>query len=128
MRRRLAIFFLVTAWLCASGVLWDMVQVVAWGRMFAGYAREANVATALRETFDPRRPCPICRAVSQARDTAQRQLPQDQNSNPALQKMVFLPEAESGPIVLAVVSDRAEMTPARALTRPVEVPVPPPRA
>ncbi len=68
MSRRLASISLLTAWLCASGAMLDVAQVVAWTRMFAGYARTESIAAAARETFDPGKPCAMCRAVSKARD------------------------------------------------------------
>ena len=70
MARRLPALSLLLAWLCASGAMLDVAQVAAWARMFAGYVRTESVAAAARETFDPAKPCQICRAVSKARAAA----------------------------------------------------------
>ncbi|HVS51642.1 MAG TPA: hypothetical protein VHD62_04745 [Opitutaceae bacterium] len=67
MIRRLAFVSLLAAWLCANGAVWNVAQAFAWSRMFAGYARTLSVGAALRETFDPAKPCPLCRAVQKAR-------------------------------------------------------------
>jgi len=66
-RRRLIVLSLLAAWLCANGALLDVEQAYAWGRMFAGYVRTIPIAQAAAETFDPAKPCAICRAVQQAR-------------------------------------------------------------
>jgi hypothetical protein len=74
-RPRLAIIPLCLAWLCANGALWDVMQCIAWGKMFAGYTETMSVAQALRETFDPAKPCDMCGSIAQAKDTAKEQLP-----------------------------------------------------
>ena len=75
MRRFIAITSLACAWLCANGALWDTVQVVAWARMFAGYAETMSVSAALQKTLDPTQACEMCVGVAKAKDTAQKQLP-----------------------------------------------------
>lgn len=75
MRRRVATFSLLFAWVCAHGAIWDAVQVFAWGKMFAGYAETMTVAAALRETFDPAKPCDMCLGVASVKETAKKQLP-----------------------------------------------------
>ena len=52
MRRKFAVLSLAFAWLCANGAIWDAAQVVAWAKMFAGYAQTLSVSAALEETFD----------------------------------------------------------------------------
>ena len=46
-----------------------MAQVVAWARMFAGYTRTESFAAAAGDTFDPERPCAMCRVLSRVRET-----------------------------------------------------------
>jgi hypothetical protein len=75
MRPRLQLCALLFAWFMATGSQWDLVQVFAWGRMFAGYAREMPVVDALRLTFKPDNLCSICRAVKAAK--------QEQDQSPA---------------------------------------------
>lgn len=75
-RRRFAIFSLLLGWVCTHGAIWDAVQVFAWGKMFTGYASQMSVAAALRETFDPAKPCHLCLGVAAAKQAAKQQLPQ----------------------------------------------------
>jgi hypothetical protein len=74
-QRTFAIGSLIFAWICANGAVWDAVQVFAWARMFAGYAHTLPVGTALRETFDPGKPCAICMAVARAKEAERKQAP-----------------------------------------------------
>ena len=75
MRRKIQLICLLSAWLMATGSQWDMVQVFAWGRMFASYARGMPLTAALGQTFKPDNMCPICRAVKAAK--------QQQDESPA---------------------------------------------
>ena len=68
MRRHVSVAFLLFAWLCANGSLWNVVQVVAWAKMFHDYARVMPAARALQVTFDGTKPCDICCAVQKAQD------------------------------------------------------------
>lgn len=126
MRKHLAIFSLLFAWLCANGALLDGVQVFAWAKMFAGYARVMPVADALRTTFDPNKPCDMCLGVAAAKETAKQQLPA--NAERAAEKLLLACHAGTAFVMLQT----TETWPAAlALAAPVrieEVPVPPPRA
>ncbi len=73
MRSRLSIWCLLAAWLCANGALLDLEQAYAWARMFAGYVQTLPLGQAAALTLDPSKPCPICRAVQQARDCGAKQ-------------------------------------------------------
>jgi hypothetical protein len=66
---------MLTAWLLATGVQWDVVQVLAWGRMFANYARVLPVRDAWELTFAVNGMCDACHAVQDAK--------QDEAGNPA---------------------------------------------
>ncbi len=123
MARRFIHLSLLSAWLCASGAMLDVAQVFAWGRMFAGYVQSESVSAAARETFDPGKPCAICRAVSRAREAS---VPAPLRAGSA-EKLILISE------VPAEFMARAE-TPAWPLpgarwaeARVSEVPVPPPR-
>jgi hypothetical protein len=125
MSRRLASISLLTAWLCASGAMLDVAQLVAWARMFAGYARTESIAAAARETFDPAKPCAMCRAVSKARDSCDRNCPAVPSAG--VEKIVLILERVS-PIVVS--PERSAWPEAAASCAPVrgeDVPVPPPR-
>jgi hypothetical protein len=126
MSRRLAILSLLCAWLCASGAMLDLAQVFAWGRMFAGYARCESLAAAAKETFDPGKPCEICRAVSMARDAAAKHAPAPLSAGS--EKMVMIFERAAPAVILGVEGSWPGTEVAVAPARPGEVPVPPPRA
>lgn len=75
MKKPLSIVSLLIAWLCAQGVLWDVVQVAAWGKMFHGYVQTESVRDSLRLTFDPDLPCGLCEMVRVAKETPDSNLP-----------------------------------------------------
>jgi hypothetical protein len=126
MSRRLASVSLLAAWLCASGAMLDVAQLVAWTRMFAGYARTESVAAAVRETFDPGRPCALCRAVGKARDACDRGRPAVPASG--VEKVVLILDRAS-PFVSSPVSREWPVAEsACAVARAADVPVPPPRS
>jgi hypothetical protein len=72
MRRGVSVAGLLFAWLCAQGALTETMQVFAWGRMFAGYRQTMTWSAAADETFDPNKPCEICRMVCETRESGQR--------------------------------------------------------
>ncbi|MSU73129.1 MAG: hypothetical protein EXS43_12440 [Opitutus sp.] len=126
MRKKLSIVGLLVAWLCANGALLDVVQVFAWGRMFAGYAESMTVGAALSATFDPAKPCELCVSVAQTKDQQEKQAPAE------------LLRAKDHPLVLAcdlpaaiVFSAPNQEWPAGPALAPPgrndPVPVPPPR-
>lgn len=126
MRRRISIIALCLAWLCANGTIWNMVQVVAWAKMFRDYSQVMPVAQALQITFDGSAPCELCQFTAKAQDAAREQLPREAAANGA--EKILLATESTATFVLAapefawpgVIHDAG---PAR--TDPV--PVPPPR-
>lgn len=125
MLRRLASISLLTAWLCASGAMLDVAQVVAWTRMFANYARTESVAAAARETFDPGKPCEMCRAVGKARDACERHGPAVPSAG--VEKIVLMIERASPYVASPELRGWPETASALSLIRTSDVPVPPPR-
>lgn len=125
MSRRLPAAFLLLAWLCASGAMLDVAQVFAWARMFQGYARTESISIAARDTFDPDRPCPICRALSRARQAAA-QHPAAVRA-PGLDKVVLILERSTPFVAAAPRTGWAEWTPGPEPAHCADVPVPPPR-
>jgi hypothetical protein len=125
MARRLAPACLLLAWLCASGAMLDVAQVVAWSRMFAGYARSECVLSAARDTFDPERPCALCRAVSKAREASsgRGQAAPDAGAR----KMVMVFQAVETLVAPAPGTAWTETQEAPPKAMWAEVPLPPPR-
>ncbi|MFM9090993.1 MAG: hypothetical protein ACKOUK_04550 [Verrucomicrobiota bacterium] len=70
MNRRLPIIALLLAWVCANGALLDAAQVLAWAKMFRGYAAVMPAGEALAKTFDPANSCRLCVRVAAARRAA----------------------------------------------------------
>ncbi|MGH7959564.1 MAG: hypothetical protein ACREH8_21500 [Opitutaceae bacterium] len=71
MRQRLKLFFMFFAWFMATGSQWDLAQVVAWSRMFAGYSQDMSLSAAAQKTFSGEM-CDLCQVVQkgkQAQDT-----------------------------------------------------------
>lgn len=94
MRRALAVLCLGFGWLCANGALWDVMQVAAWGRMFAGYSATMPLGEALRATLDPSKPCEMCVGIAKAKDeSAKHALPNEQTA--AAKFVLALPTGEA---------------------------------
>ncbi len=125
-RKKIAIFSLLFAWLCANGALLDAVQVLAWGKMFAGYTQTMSVAEALRETFDPAKPCAMCLGVAEAKETAKQQLPATVERS--AEKLLLAYHANAIFVVPHSSTEWPAMLASVAPSRTEEVPVPPPRA
>jgi len=58
---------LLSAWLLATGVHWDAIQVFGWSRMIVTNAASMPLLTAVRQTFDPQEMCGVCHAVQDAK-------------------------------------------------------------
>ena len=125
-RRILCASCLLLAWLCANGAVLDLMQVFAWGRMFAGYAHQMPVKTALAETFDPARPCPLCVAVQQARKAGDE--PKSVPAPTLAAKLVLISHSSEAVAPPAIPGCRLESISIDAAERYDPVPVPPPRA
>lgn len=122
--RRFIHLSLLSAWLCASGAMLDVAQVFAWGRMFAGYVQRESLSEAAHETFDPGKPCAICRAVRQAREASAPVAPRAGGS----ERLILISEIPAE--FVAPAATPAWPLPGSWLAelRVNEVPVPPPRA
>jgi hypothetical protein len=125
MPRRLASISLLSAWLCASGAMLDVAQVVAWTRMFAGHVRTESLVAAARETFDPGKPCEICRAVTKCRDSSGPHGPAVPTAG--AEKIILVFERTLPFVILHDRSEWPRMPGAHALVCNADVPVPPPR-
>ncbi|EIP96728.1 hypothetical protein OpiT1DRAFT_01151 [Opitutaceae bacterium TAV1] len=68
--RRLALVAVLAAWILATGVHWDFLQVIGWGRMIVTYAteRDMSLLEAVRYTFSGEASCSICETVADAKN------------------------------------------------------------
>lgn len=66
MLKKLQLFAVLFAWMLATGAQWDMLQVVAWSKMFLSNTEDMSVGVALEKTFDGEE-CEMCRAVRRAK-------------------------------------------------------------
>ncbi len=126
MRKRLAITALFVAWLCANGAIWDVMQCVAWGKMFAGYSETMPIAQALRETFDPAKPCDMCGSIAKAKDSTKEHLPQAGQQTDAAKFLLVVHAADTA----VFQTDPGEWMALRVPSlseRTDPVPLPPPR-
>lgn len=126
-RRKLSFACLLFAWICANGMVWNVVQVVAWARMFQQLAQVMPATRALQVTLDGSAPCPLCKLSQAGQDNGRKQLPQDAALGAAAGKILYLAESAPTPVVLAPETAWPRGTDAAGLTRPEAVPVPPPR-
>lgn len=66
MRHRLQLGLVFFAWFMATGSQWDLVQVIAWGRMFTGYSTEMSLTAAAKKTFSGEL-CGLCQVAQDGR-------------------------------------------------------------
>lgn len=128
MRRTFSTICLLLAWLCANGAVWNVVQVVAWAKMFRDYSQIMPAAQALELTFDGSAPCDMCHIAQDGQDTARQQLPRDAVLGGGSEKIFLI--ADCAPVAVLVAPDFAwpGLVHEAGLTRTEAVPVPPPRA
>jgi hypothetical protein len=126
MSRRLPAISLFCAWLCASGAMLDVTQAVAWTRMFAGYARSESVVSAVKDTFDPGRPCALCRAVGRAREASNQHGPAVPSAGG--DRMILISERPDRFVVVRDEKLWPEARCSRVPNRTGDVPVPPPKS
>jgi hypothetical protein len=103
----------------------DIAQVTAWTRMFAGYARHESIVAAAKDTFDPAKPCALCRAVGKARE-AGRSAPAAPSPAPGRMDLIF---QSLDTFVVSVIRGRWPAAPNEcAPARPSETPLHPPKS
>ncbi|MGH8018922.1 MAG: hypothetical protein ACREIA_11620 [Opitutaceae bacterium] len=122
----MAIASLSIAWLCANGAIWDAMQVVAWGKMFAGYTATMSITAALRETFDPAKPCDMCLGVAKAKHETSKELPPA--GERAVAKFILAMNPPDNPVFWNNPGDWPRVVTALSMDRTDPVPLPPPRA
>ena len=127
MRRRISLFALCLAWLCANGALWNVVQVVAWAKMFHDYSQMMPVAVALRHTFDGSKPCELCHICQSAEDATRKQLPRAAALGASMEKLLLVSECAPAVVLPAPDFVWPGVADDAGLSRSEAVPVPPPR-
>lgn len=127
MRRPISTLALILAWLCANGALWNVVQVVAWAKMFHDYSQVMPAREALRVTFVDGEACNLCHIAQSAQDTARDQLPRDDALGGG-DRLVLTFHATPPVVVTAPDFAWPGLAHEAGLTRTDAVPVPPPRA
>lgn len=127
MRRKISTFALLLAWLFANGAVWNVVQVVAWAKMFRDYSVVMPAHEALRVTFVGGEACNLCHIAQSAQDSARDQLPREDALGGS--DRVLLTFQATPPMVLSA-PDTAwpSLENEVGLMRTDTVPVPPPRA
>lgn len=125
-RRKLSIACLLCAWVCANGVVWNVVQVVAWTKMVHDYSQVMPLAQALKVTFSGEAPCDLCHISQSAEETARQQLPHDV-LGAGQEKFVLACALPVPLILLSPDSAWPGVDHDAGLTRTEAVPVPPPR-
>lgn len=125
LRRHVSVFALVLAWLFANGAVWNIVQVVAWAKMFQDYAQVMPVDEALRVTFEGEA-CQLCHVAQSGADTAREQLPQSDSFGGSDRLLLAF---QAAPVVVVTAPDFAwpGLVHEAGLKRTDAVPVPPPR-
>ncbi|MBI5426343.1 MAG: hypothetical protein HZA32_19890 [Opitutae bacterium] len=126
MRRKFSTIALLVAWLCANGAVWNVVQVVAWAKMFQDYSAVMPVHEALRVTFVGGEACDLCHVAQSAQDTARDQLPRD-DALGGSDRVVLAFHATPPVVVIAPDFAWPGLANEAGLTRTDAVPVPPPR-
>jgi hypothetical protein len=116
------------AWLAASGLSWDLLQVVAWTKMSVDNATRLSAGAAVSKALADA-PCALCKVAQDGRKkTEQAPLAKDE-----VAKAKAKADPVTGEIRLAAAnlfsgSDHPRPADETGLARVAEVPVPPPRA
>lgn len=66
MLKRIQIYGVLVAWFFATGVQWEILQTLGWGRMIALNSRAMPLVDAVRKTFNGEM-CPVCKMVNEAK-------------------------------------------------------------
>ncbi len=127
-RRALSTTALLLAWLCANGAVWNVVQAVAWAKMFNDYSQVMPAAQALQLTFDGSAPCEMCTISQDAQDSARSSLPGEAALGVGVEKILFVTDCTPVVVLAAPESAWPGLVAEAGLLRADAVPVPPPRA
>jgi len=118
----------LVAWLAASGLTWDLLQVVAWTKMSVDNATQLTATAAVSKTLEDA-PCPLCVAAQEGRKNSEQA--------PLAKDEIAKVKAKADPVTGEVSLMSGKLFSGRDYARPMdevslarvsEVPVPPPRA
>lgn len=118
----------IAAWLAASGLTWDLLQVAAWVNMSAANARTMTVGAAVAKTLADEA-CPMCKAAAAGRAQSEQSPLAPQDAVKAkLKADAALPVLVADVSLLVSARLRFASDEWSLVTRCREVPVPPPKA
>ncbi len=86
---RLSKLCLIVVLVTITGANWALLQTVAWTSMLADNLRTWSLAESVTRTFDGDYPCPLCRAIAEAKKSEKKTAVLTSS-----QKMEFPPLAE----------------------------------
>lgn len=125
MYRRLPIVLTLVAWLLATGVQWDLLQVFGWARMVVNHSQTMSITAAVTKTLGGEM-CGVCEIVSQAKRRPADAAPA---GGPHDAKVVLLVPAAPAFVFSAPDPGVWSAAPSAALSVPrTAPPLPPPRA
>ena len=118
----------LVAWLAASGLSWDLLQVVAWTKMSVDNATQLTAGAAVSKTLEDA-PCPLCVAAQEGRKNSE-QAPLAKDEIAKVKAKADPVAGEVGLMARKLFSGRDYARPMDevSLARVAEVPVPPPRS
>lgn len=126
--RSLFAWLALVAWLAASGLSWDLLQVVAWTKMSVDNAAQLTAAAAVSKTLEDA-PCALCVAAQEGRKNSE-QAPLAKDEIVKVKAKADPVAGEAGLLAANLFSGREHAWPTDevGVARGGEVPVPPPRA
>lgn len=72
MLKRFGNIFLAALLFLTAGTHWAVLQSIAWMGMIVTYSEKAPLAVALKETFDGKHPCCLCKTIAAAKKSARK--------------------------------------------------------
>lgn len=120
------LLLLMLGWVLATGAHWDLIQVAAWGQMWARNAQVQPLGLALATTLSPEGMCSVCKTVQAAK--------LEQADNPVLDSRTAPKAPLLLPLLGTIVVEHPAPVGALTLSEPPPLgcsraapPVPPPR-
>jgi len=124
MRRSLKTLLILGSWLIATGLHWDVMQIIAWTRMFSESYQEMSFTEAVEDTFLGEE-CAMCRTVDEGRHQEQ----QSPELSTARERLVLIPfDTARIQLSLKPSGSWTKTCPEYALSRSEQPPTPPPRS